>query len=207
MLTSDWWNSLPGVSDEDIKTIRNATIITEITIDEDEFSISTSDSASPEQANTVTFTPGTAVNITNPITGEQLEFLATILGPSTIQTRSEGLDSGTVELKTWTFSPGGASVTTELHKDNKLFPITANQVIFFYYKKNIFRSVLYWLVFTFTSVGDGQGGGGRQGAAFGAGLDIVDTEDIVDIVDIVCVYPFLMEEGLTLFEERRASKE
>jgi len=118
-----------GVSDEDIKMIRNATIITEITIDEDEFSISTSDSASPEQANTVTFTPGTAVNITNPITGEQLEFLATILGPSTIQTRSEGLDSGTVELKTWTFSPGGASVTTELHKDNKLFPITANQVM------------------------------------------------------------------------------
>ena len=45
-----------------------------------------------------------------------------------IQTRSEGVDSGTIEIKTWTFMPEGAMVTTEVLKDNQLFPVVSDQV-------------------------------------------------------------------------------
>ena len=58
---------------EDIEAIRNATIITVIEFEGAEVTISTSDSENPEQANSVTFTPGTAVNITNPLNGETVE--------------------------------------------------------------------------------------------------------------------------------------
>ena len=46
-----------------------------------------------------------------------------------IQIRSEGVDSGTVEIKTWTFMPEGAMVTTEVLRDNQLFPVVSDQVM------------------------------------------------------------------------------
>ena len=56
------------------------------------------------------------------------QFVATVLSPTMIQTRSEGVDSGTIEIKTWTFMPEGAMVTTEVLKDNQLFPVVSDQV-------------------------------------------------------------------------------
>ena len=46
-----------------------------------------------------------------------------------IQIRSEGVNSGTVEIKTWTFMPEGAMVTTEVLRDNQLFPVVSDQVM------------------------------------------------------------------------------
>ena len=130
------------VPKEDIEAIRDATIITTIEIDADgEFSITTSDAGNPEQANTVRFTDGEENSITNPLNGETLKVIeviwqhykihqvvAEILSPTTIQIRSEGSDSGTVEIKTWSFLPEGAMVTTEVLRGNQLFPVTSSQV-------------------------------------------------------------------------------
>merc|ERR1739841_123687 len=118
------------VPKEDIEAIRDATIITTIEIDADgEFSITTSDAGNPEQANTVRFTDGEENSITNPLNGETLKVVAEILSPTTIQIRSEGSDSGTVEIKTWSFLPEGAMVTTEVLRGNQLFPVTSSQVM------------------------------------------------------------------------------
>lgn len=118
------------VPDEDIEAMRDATIITVIEIGENEnISISTMDTAVEEQSNTVTFKIGKSVNITNPLNGETVEFLATIISPTTIQTMSEGQDSGTLETKTWEFSPTGVAVTTEVLKDNRLYTVTSHQVM------------------------------------------------------------------------------
>jgi hypothetical protein len=120
--------SSTDVSKEDIEAIRAATIITTIEINDDGMmSISTSDADSPEQANTVSFTPGRAVNITDPLNGKTKKFIATVLSPTMLQTRSEGRD--TVEVKTWTFRPEGAMVSTEVVKIHQMFPITSEQIM------------------------------------------------------------------------------
>merc|ERR1711974_456622 len=100
------------VSKADIESLRDATIITTIEVEDDFISISTSDADNPEQENTVIFTP---------LNGGTVEFVATVLSPTMIQIRSEGVDSGTIEIKTWTFMPEGAMVTSEVLRDDQLF--------------------------------------------------------------------------------------
>merc|ERR1712210_363939 len=117
------------VPKETIESIRDATIITTIDVEDNFISISTSDADNPEQENTVSFIPGDTLEISNPLNGETMEFVATVLSPTMIQTRSEGVDSGTIEIKTWTFMPEGAMVTTEVLKDNQLFPVVSDQVM------------------------------------------------------------------------------
>ena len=66
--------SYEGVEADSIKAIRDATIVTVIELSEDGMvAISTSDADSDDEANTVTFTPGTATNISNPLNGEAVE--------------------------------------------------------------------------------------------------------------------------------------
>jgi len=134
------------VSKEDIESIRDATIITTVEVEDDFISISTSDADNPEQENTVIFTPGETHEIINPLNGETVEFVATVLSPTMIQIRSEGVDSGTIEIKTWTFMPEGAMVTTEVLRDNQLFPVVSDQVMARVDNDNKERSlVLGWL--------------------------------------------------------------
>ena len=72
--------------------------------------------------------------------------MATVLSPTMIQIRSEGVDSGTIETKTWTFLPEGAMVTTEVLRDNQLFPVVSDQVMARVDEDNRERSlVLGWL--------------------------------------------------------------
>merc|ERR1712018_29247 len=125
--TYHWYQE--DVPSEDIESIRDATIITSIEVEDDFISISTSDADNPDQENVVSFVPGDLVEISNPLNGETVEFVATVLSPTMIQTRSEGVDSGTIEVKTWTFMPEGAMVTTEVLRDNQLFPVVSDQVI------------------------------------------------------------------------------
>ena len=63
-----------GLKNDSIQAIRDATIVTVIELSEDGMiAISTSDADSDDEANTVTFTPGTATNISNPLNGEAVE--------------------------------------------------------------------------------------------------------------------------------------
>jgi len=134
------------VSKEDIESLRDATIITTIEVEDDFVSISTSDADNPEQENTVIFTVGETHEIINPLNGENVEFVAAVLSPTMIQIRSEGVDSGTIETKTWTFLPEGAMVTTEVQRDNQLFPVVSDQVMVRVDEDNKERSlVLGWL--------------------------------------------------------------
>merc|ERR1712141_48145 len=134
------------VSKEDIESLRDATIITTIEVEDDFVSISTSDADNPEQENTVIFTVGETHEIINPLNGETVEFVATVLSPTMIQIRSEGVDSGTIEIKTWTFLPEGAMVNTEVLRDNQLFPVVSDQVMARVDDDNRERSlVLGWL--------------------------------------------------------------
>merc|ERR1712083_95696 len=88
------------VPKETIESIRDATIITTIDVEDNFISISTSDADNPEQENTASFIPGDTLEISNPLNRETMEFVATVLSPTMIQTRSEGVDSGTIEIKT-----------------------------------------------------------------------------------------------------------
>merc|ERR1719411_956803 len=134
------------VSKEDIESLRDATIITTIEVEDDFVSISTSDADNPEQENTVIFTVGETHEIINPLNGETVELVATVLSPTMIQIRSEGVDSGTIEIKTWTFMPEGAMVTTEVLRDNQLFPVVSDQVMARVDNNNKERSlVLGWI--------------------------------------------------------------
>merc|ERR1712228_478441 len=143
-LTYHWY--LEDVPKETIESIRDATIITTIDVEDNFISISTSDADNPEQENTVSFIPGDTLEISNPLNGETMEFVATVLSPTMIQTRSEGVDSGTIEIKTWTFMPEGAMVTTEVLKDNQLFPEVSDQVMARVDNNNKERSlVLGWI--------------------------------------------------------------
>ena len=73
------------------------------------------------------------------------QFVATVLSPTMIQTRSEGVDSGTIEVKTWTFMPEGATVRTEVLRDNQLYPVVSEQVMARVDRNNRDRSlVLGW---------------------------------------------------------------
>ena len=68
-----------------------------------------------------------------------------MLSPTIIQTRSEGVDSGTIEVKTWTFMPEGATVRTEVLRDNQLYPVVSEQVMARVDRNNRDRSlVLGW---------------------------------------------------------------
>ena len=82
----------------------------------------------------MTFSPSVTTNITNPLNGEQVEvrtdipgfilnenfginyelsnskFVGTVLTSTMLQTKSRGLDTNIIEIKTWQFSPSGASV-------------------------------------------------------------------------------------------------
>merc|ERR1712183_514231 len=137
---------LEDVSKADIESLRDATIITTIEVEADFIPISTSDADNPEQENTVIFTPGETHEIINPLNGENVEFVATVLSPTMIQIRSEGVDSGTIEIKTWTFMPEGAMVNTEVLRDNQLFPVVSDQVMARVDDDNKERSlVLGWL--------------------------------------------------------------
>merc|ERR1711892_790782 len=119
-----------GVEADSIKAIRDATIVTAIELSEDGMiAISTSDADSDDEANTVPFTPGTATNISNPLNGEAVEFMGTVLAPTMIQTKSTGMETNTVEIKTWQFSPFGASVNTEIVKEEEMLIIMASQVM------------------------------------------------------------------------------
>merc|ERR1712106_263980 len=84
---------------------------------------------SEDESDTVTFTPGTATNITNPLNGETVEFTATVLSPTLMQTRSSGLETKTVEMKTWHFSYIGVALASEIVKEGKLLPDMSNQVM------------------------------------------------------------------------------
>jgi len=61
------------VSKADIESLRDATIITTIEVEDDFVSISTSDADNPEQENTVIFTVGETHEIVNPLNGETVE--------------------------------------------------------------------------------------------------------------------------------------
>merc|ERR1711963_267707 len=67
------------VSKEGIESLRDATIITTIEVEDDFVSISTSDADNPEQENTVVFTVGETHEIINPLNGETVELVATVL--------------------------------------------------------------------------------------------------------------------------------
>ena len=69
---------LPDVSKEDIESLRDATIITTIEVEDEFISISTSDADNPEQENTVIFTPGETHEIINPLNGETVEVPTTL---------------------------------------------------------------------------------------------------------------------------------
>ena len=79
MLVTQWYCimlfTISGVDEDSIAAIRDASIVTSIEISEDDevIRISTSDIDSEDAANTVTFTTGTATNITNPLNGEAVE--------------------------------------------------------------------------------------------------------------------------------------
>ena len=79
--TLDWdfdANTLSSVADvprEDIESIRDATIITSIEVEDDFISIATSDADNPDQENVVSFVPGDLVEISNPLNGETVEVL------------------------------------------------------------------------------------------------------------------------------------
>ena len=65
------------VPKETIESIRDATIITTIDVEDNFISISTSDADNPEQENTVSFIPGDTLEISNPLNGETMEVLFT----------------------------------------------------------------------------------------------------------------------------------
>merc|ERR1711860_129871 len=67
-----------------------------ISVDEEgEVSMITEDGSSSDE---VVFTPGTAVNITNPLNGELTQIKSVILSPSSLQTLATGQESGKSKL-------------------------------------------------------------------------------------------------------------
>merc|ERR1712241_45742 len=113
---------------EAVAAIRDAKILTEISIAENgDISVATSDAESKDPANVVTFAPTVATNITNPLNGEEVEFVGTVLTSTMLQTKSRGLDTNILEIKTWQFSPHGASVVTEIVKEAEQLTILSKQ--------------------------------------------------------------------------------
>merc|ERR1711993_59176 len=113
---------------EAVAAIRDAKILTEISVGENgDISVATSDAESEDPANVVTFSPTEAVNITNPLNGELVEFVGTVLTSTMLQTKSRGLDTNILEIKTWQFTPYGATVVTEIVKEKEKLTILAKQ--------------------------------------------------------------------------------
>merc|ERR1711874_261450 len=113
---------------EAVAAIRDAKILTEISIAENgDISVATSDAESEDPANVVTFAPTVATNITNPLNGEVVEFVGTVLTSTMLQTKSRGLDTNILEIKTWQFTPYGANVVTEIVKEKEKLTILAKQ--------------------------------------------------------------------------------
>merc|ERR1711950_1257 len=113
---------------EAVAAIRDAKILTEISIGENgDISVATSDAESEDPANVVTFSPTVATNITNPLNGEEVEFVGTVLTSTMLQTKSRGLDTNILEIKTWQFTPYGASVVTEIVQKKEKLTILAKQ--------------------------------------------------------------------------------
>jgi len=116
-----------GMDEDAVEAIRDSTIVMTISVDEEgEVSMITEDGSSSDE---VVFTPGTAVNITNPLNGELTQIKSVILSPSSLQTLATGLESGNREIKTWDFLPSGLNLHTDFSKENSLLPILANQVL------------------------------------------------------------------------------
>lgn len=70
---------ISDLQQEDITAIREAKILTEISLGEDgSVSVGTSDAESDDPPNVVTFSPSVSTNITNPLNGEQVE----VVGPN-----------------------------------------------------------------------------------------------------------------------------
>merc|ERR1712066_1815 len=113
---------------EVVAAIRDAKILTEISLgDSGSVSVATSDAESSDPPNVVTFSPTVSTNITNPLNGEQVEFVGTVLTSTMLQTKSRGLDTNILEIKTWQFTPYGASVVTEIVKEKEQLTILAKQ--------------------------------------------------------------------------------
>ena len=65
---------ISDLQQEDITAIREAKILTEISLGEDgSVSVGTSNAESDDPPNVVTFSPSVSTNITNPLNGEQVE--------------------------------------------------------------------------------------------------------------------------------------
>merc|ERR1712061_68286 len=113
---------------EAVAAIREAKILTELSIGVNgDISVATSDAESEDPANVVTFSPTKATNITNPLNGELVEFVGTVLTSTMLQTKSRGLDTNILEIKTWQFTPYGASVVTEIVQEKEKLTILAKQ--------------------------------------------------------------------------------
>jgi len=116
------------LEEEAISAIRDAKILTEISLaDDGSVTVATSDAESEDPPALVTFSPSVTTNITNPLNGEQVEFVGTVLTSTMLQTKSRGLDTNIIEIKTWQFSPSGASVVTEIVKEEEKLTILAKQ--------------------------------------------------------------------------------
>jgi len=117
-----------GLDDEGVSAVRDAKILTEIDVSEDgEVIVATSDAESEDEPNLVKFSPGIKTNITNPLNGETVSFEGTVLGSTMLRTRSRGLDTNILEIKTWIFTPSGTSVMTEIVKEEEKLKIFAKQ--------------------------------------------------------------------------------
>merc|ERR1711981_105969 len=113
---------------EAVTAIRDAKILTEISLsDSGSVSVATSDAESDDPPNVVTFSPTVSTNITNPLNGEQVEFVGTVLTSTMLQTKSRGLDTNILEIKTWQFTPYGATVVTEIVQEKEKLTILAKQ--------------------------------------------------------------------------------
>ncbi|XP_023327679.1 uncharacterized protein LOC111700853 [Eurytemora carolleeae] len=147
-----------GLSEDAIRTIRDASVVVSVSLKENDLSNENMNdnfdyyaepevqtrrgsNASVEKAEEITITtedgnnddsitliPGTEINITNPINRELTSVRSVILSPTMIRTLSEGLRSGNIEIKTWSFHPTGVNLKTEVIKKNNLFPTVGNQI-------------------------------------------------------------------------------
>merc|ERR1712227_345831 len=117
-----------NLDDDGIAAVREAKIITNIDVNDDgEVIIATFDAESEDNPNVVKFTPEIKTNITNPLNGETVSFEGSVLGPTMLRTKSRGLETNILEIKTWIFTPGGISAITEIVIEEEKLKIFAKQ--------------------------------------------------------------------------------
>jgi len=116
-----------GMDEDAVQAVRDSTIIMTISIDDEGEMTMVTDSG--DSRDEISFTPGTEVNVTNPLSGELTSIKAVVLSPTSLQTLATGQDSGNEEIKTWNFLPSGVNLHTDFTKQNSLLPILANQVL------------------------------------------------------------------------------